>query len=126
MPRVKRGNHRLQKRKRVLAKAKGYYLGKSTLYRYAKEAVNRADQFAYIGRKLKKRDFRTLWISRISAAARSHGLSYSRFIRGVKDAGIDLNRKMLAEIAVRDPEGFSQIAVKAREALESPNGESAA
>ncbi len=119
MPRVKRGNHRLQKRKRVLAKAKGYYLGKSTLYRYAKEAVNRADQFAYIGRKLKKRDFRTLWISRISAASRSHGLTYSRFIRGVKDAGIDLNRKMLAEIAVRDPDGFGQIVAKAKEALQS-------
>ncbi len=125
MPRVKRGNHRLQKRKRVLARAKGYYLGKSTLYRYAKEAVNRADQFAYVGRKLKKRDFRTLWITRISAAARSNGLSYSRFIRGVKDAGIELNRKMLAEIAVRDPDGFSQIAAKAKEALAGPNAESA-
>ncbi len=117
MPRVKRGNHRLKKRKRVLAKAKGYYLAKSKLYRYASEAVNRADQFAYIGRKLKKRDFRALWITRISAATRSHGLNYSRFIRGLKDAGINLNRKMLAEIAVRDPEGFGQLVVKAREAL---------
>ncbi len=120
MPRVKRGSHRLQKRKRVLAKAKGYYLGKSSLYRYAREAVNRADQFAYIGRKLKKRDFRSLWITRISAASRAQGLSYSRFIRGVKDAGIELNRKMLAEIAVRDPDGFAQIAAKAKEALAVP------
>ncbi len=121
MPRVKRGNHRLKKRKRVLAKAKGYYLAKSKLYRYAREAVNRADQFAYIGRKLKKRDFRTLWITRISAAARSHGLNYSRFIRGIKDAGIDLNRKMLAEMAVRDPAGFGQLVAKAKEALAEPD-----
>ncbi len=125
MSRVKRGNHRHQKRKRVLAKAKGYYLGKSKLYRYAREAVNRADQFAYVGRKLKKRDFRRLWITRISAAARSHGLNYSRFIRGVKDAGIDLNRKVLAEMAVRDPEGFGQLAEKAREALAGPDGAAA-
>ena len=120
MPRVKRGNHRLKKRKRVLAKAKGYYLAKSKLYRYAREAVNRADQFAYIGRKLKKRNFRALWITRISAATRSHGLNYSRFIRGLKDSGIDLNRKMLAEIAVRDPEGFGQLVAKAKQALGQP------
>ena len=117
MPRVKRGNHRLKKRKRVLSRAKGYYLAKSKLYRYAREAVNRADQFAYIGRRLKKRDFRSLWITRISAAARANGMNYSRFIRGLKDAGIDLNRKMLADIAVRDPEGFGQLAAKAKSAL---------
>ena len=117
MPRVKRGNHRLKKRKRVLAKAKGYYLAKSKLYRYAREAVNRADQFAYIGRKRKKRDFRSLWIQRINAAARSHGLNYSRFIHGLKDAGIELNRKMLADMAVRDPEGFGQLAAKAKAEL---------
>ena len=116
MPRVKRGSHRLKKRKRVLARAKGYYLAKSKLYRYAREAVNRADQFAYIGRRLKKRDFRSLWITRISAAARSHGLNYSRFIRGLKDAGIDLNRKMLADMAVRDPKGFAQLAAKVKAA----------
>ena len=114
MPRVKRGNRRLKKRKRVLAKAKGYYLAKSKLYRYAREAVNRADQFAYIGRKLRKRDFRRLWITRISAAARSHGINYSLFIRGLKDAGIDLNRKMLAEIAVKDPKAFGQLVDKAK------------
>ena len=117
MSRVRRGNRRLKKRKRVLARAKGYYLAKSKLYRYAREAVNRADQFAYIGRKLKKRDFRRLWITRISAAARSHGMNYSRFIRGLKDAGIDLNRKMLADMAVRDPEGFGQLVAKAKASL---------
>ena len=116
MPRVKRGSHRVRKRKRILAKAKGYYLGKSKLYRYAREAVNRADQFAYIGRKLKKRDFRSLWITRISAAARANDINYSSFIRGLKDAGIDLNRKMLADIAVRDPEGFGQLVAKAKAA----------
>lgn len=121
MSRVKRGNHRLKKRKRVLARAKGYYLAKSKLYRYAREAVNRADQFAYTGRKLKKREFRRLWIIRISAATRMHGLNYSRFIRGIKNAGIDLNRKMLAEMAVRDPEGFGQLVAKAKEALAEPN-----
>ncbi len=116
MPRVKRGNHRLKKRKRVLAKAKGYYLGKSKLYRYAREAVNRADQFSYIGRKLKKRDFRRLWITRISAAARANGTNYSQFMRGLKDAEIDLNRKMLADIAVRDPGAFGQLAERAKQA----------
>ncbi len=116
VPRVKRGNHRLKKRKRILAKAKGNFLGKSKLYRYAREAVNRADQFAYIGRKLKKRDFRALWITRISAAARANDINYSSFMRGLKDAGIDLNRKMLADIAVRDPEGFGQLVTKAKAA----------
>ena len=116
MPRVKRGNHRVKKRKRVLAKAKGYYLAKSKLYRYAKEAVNRADQFAYVGRKLRKRDFRRLWITRISAASRSHDINYSQFMRGLKDAGIDLNRKMLADIAVRDPNAFGQLAERAKHA----------
>lgn len=125
MPRVKRGNHRLKKRKRVLSKAKGYFLGKSKLYRYAREAVNRADQFAYIGRKLKKRDFRALWITRISAAARAQGLNYSRFMHGLKDAGIDLNRKMLADIAVRDPDGFAQLVAKAKEALGEQRPETA-
>lgn len=117
MARVKRGNHRVKKRKRVLAKAKGYFLAKSKLHRYAREAVNRADQFAYIGRRLKKRDFRSLWITRISAAARANDINYSSFIRGLKDAGIDLNRKMLADIAVRDPEGFGQLVAKAKAAL---------
>ena len=103
MPRVKRGNHRVQ-------------LGKSKLHRYAREAVNRADQFSYIGRRLKKRDFRSLWITRISAAARANDTNYSTFMRGLKDAGVELNRKMLAEIAVSDPDGFSQLVAKAKAA----------
>ena len=120
MPRVKRGNKRRLKRKKTLAQAKGFYQGKSKLYRYAKEAVDRAQKFAYVGRKLKKRDFRSLWIIRINAAARMHGLSYSRLIHGLSVAGIELNRKMLAEMAVRDPESFAQIAAKVREALGQP------
>ena len=117
MPRVKRGNHRLKKRKRVLAKAKGYFLAKSKLYRYALEAVNRADQFAYIGRKLKKRDFRSLWITRINAAAKSNEINYSQFMHGLNLAGIRLNRKLIADMAVRDPQGFSQLADKAKQAI---------
>ena len=120
MPRVKRGNKRRLKRKKVLSQAKGYYQGKSKLYRYAKEAVDRGQKFAYVGRKLKKRDFRSLWIIRINAAARMHGLSYSKLIHGLSLAGVELNRKMLAEMAVRDPESFGQIAAKAREALGQP------
>jgi large subunit ribosomal protein L20 len=117
VPRVKRGNKRRLKRKKILSQAKGYYQGKSKLYRYAKEAVDRAQKFAYIGRKLKKRDFRSLWIIRINAAARMHQLSYSRLIHGLTLAEIGVNRKMLAEMAVRDPQGFTQIANAARKAL---------
>lgn len=124
MPRVKRGSHRLNKRKRVLAKAKGYYLAKSKLYRYAREAVDRADRFAYIGRKLKKRDFRSLWIVRIGAAAHSHGLNYSQFIHGLQVAGVELNRKMLADMAIRDPQGFGQLVARAKRALEAPQASS--
>ena len=104
MPRVRRGIKRRQKRKKLLAQAKGYYQRKSKLYRYAKEAVDRSQKFAYIGRRLKKRDFRSLWIIRISAGARANGLSYNQFIHGLKLAEIDLNRKMLSEIAIADPE----------------------
>ena len=125
-PALKRGNKRRLKRKKILSQAKGYYQGKSKLYRYAKEAVDRAQKFAYIGRKLKKRDFRSLWIIRINAAARMHGLSYSRLIHGLNLAGIELNRKMLAEMAVRDPESFGQIAAKVREALGQPAAEAPA
>ena len=117
MPRVKRGNKRRLKRKKVLDQAKGYYQGKSKLYRYAKEAVDRGNKFAYIGRKRKKRDFRSLWIIRINAAARNNGLSYSRLIHGLSNAGVEINRKMLAEVAVSDPEGFTQLAEKAKAAL---------
>ncbi len=120
MPRVKRGSSRRQKRKKILARAKGYYQAKSKLYRYAKEAVDRGLKFAYIGRRLKKRDFRSLWIIRIGAGARQHGLSYSRFMHGLKLAGIAINRKMLAEMAVRDPDAFGKLAAQVSGALAAP------
>ena len=119
MPRVKRGNKRRLKRKKVLDHAKGYYQGKSKLYRYAKEAVDRGQKFAYVGRKLKKRDFRSLWIIRINAAARLNGLSYSRFMHGLALAGIDINRKMLAEMGAQDPQGFTALAEKVKAALDA-------
>ena len=119
MPRVKRGSKRRDRRKKILAQAKGYYQRKSKLYRYAKEAVERGQKFAYIGRRLKKRDFRKLWIIRIAAAARQNGLSYSKFTHGLKLAGIELNRKMLAEMAVHDESGFAQLAATAKAALDA-------
>ena len=119
MPRVKRGSRRRDRRKKILAQAKGYYQRKSKLFRYAKEAVERGQKFAYIGRRLKKRDFRSLWIIRIGAAARNHGLSYSRFLHGLKLAGIDLKRKMLADMAIHDESGFEQLAAAAKSALEA-------
>lgn len=114
MPRVKRGSSRRDKRKKLLSLAKGFFLGKSKLYRFAKEAVDRAGNFAYAGRKQKKRDFRRLWIVRINAAARQHDLSYSQFMSGLKRAGVELDRKSLAEIAARDPQGFEALVQKAR------------
>ena len=120
MPRVTRGPRRRRKRKKILARAKGYYQAKSKLYRYAREAVDRSLKFAYIGRRLKKRDFRSLWIIRIGAGARQHGLSYSRFMHGLKLAAIELNRKMLAEMAVRDPDAFGKLAAQVSRALEAP------
>src|SRR6266704_1051546 len=106
MPRVKRGTVRRAKRKKLLARAKGFYQTKSKLYRAAKEAVDTALKYAYVGRRLRKRDFRRLWIVRINAAARENGLSYSQFIRGLKLAGIDMDRKILADLAVNDAAGF--------------------
>jgi large subunit ribosomal protein L20 len=117
MPRVKRGNRRLQYRKKILKRAKGYYGGRSRLYRTAEQAVEKAGVFAYAGRKQRKRDFRTLWTTRINAAARLHGLSYSRFMNGLGRAGIALNRKMLAGIAVEDPAAFNSLADTAKRAL---------
>ncbi len=114
MPRVKRGSSRRDKRKKLLSLAKGFFLGKSKLYRFAKEAVDRAGNFAYAGRKQKKRDFRRLWIVRINAAARQHEMSYSQFMSGLKRAGVELDRKSLAEIAARDPQGFAALVQKAR------------
>ena len=116
MPRVKRGVVRRAKRKKLLARAKGYFQTKSKLYRAAKEAVDTSAKYAYIGRKRKKRDFRRLWIIRINAAARENGLTYSQFIRGLKVAGITLDRKVLADLAVREPVLFTSVAAKAKAA----------
>src|SRR3982750_5012814 len=115
MPRVKRGNHRLQKRKKILELAKGDRATKAKLYRSAKESVERGLNFAYKGRKLKKRDFRSLWIVRIGAAARLNGLSYSQFMHGLKLAGVELDRKVLADIAVHEPESFAALAGSAKQ-----------
>jgi len=116
MPRVKRGTVRRAKRKKLLARAKGFYQTKSKLYRAAKEAVDTALKYAFVGRRKKKRDFRRLWIVRINAAAREHGLSYSAFMTGLEAAGVTLDRKMLAELAAREPQAFAALATKAREA----------
>lgn len=117
MPRVRRGTHRRDSRHKTLALAKGYFLTKSKLYRSAQEAVEKALRYAYVGRKRKKRDFRALFILRINAAARTSGLSYSKFIGGLKKAGIDLNRKMLADLALNDAAAFAQLVEKAKAGL---------
>ncbi len=117
MPRAKRGNKRLEKRKKILALAKGYRGTKSKLYRSAKESVERALNFAYTGRKLKKRDFRKLWIVRINAACRLNDIKYSQFIHGLSLAGIELDRKVLADMAVKQPEAFTVVANQAKDAL---------
>jgi large subunit ribosomal protein L20 len=114
MPRVKRGNKRRAKRKKLLSLAKGYFLTKGKLYRAAKEATDRAGNFAYVGRRNKKRDFRRLSIIRINAAARLHDMSYSQLIAGLKRAGVDLDRKSLAEIAARDPQAFGTLVQSAK------------
>ena len=119
MPRVKRGPLRRKKRRRLLARAKGFYQTKSKLYRAAKEAVDTSLRYAYVGRRRKKRDFRRLWVIRINAAAREHGLSYSQFISGLKTAGVGLDRKALADLAVREPNAFAHLATQAREARAS-------
>jgi large subunit ribosomal protein L20 len=116
MPRVKRGTKRRAKRKKILDRASGYYLTKSKLYRSAKESVERGLKFAYAGRRQKKRQFRSLWIVRIAAACKLNGLSYSKFISGLKKAGIELDRKILAELAVKDPAGFKHLAEQAKAA----------
>ena len=116
MPRVKRGTKRRAKRKKILERASGYYLTKSKLYRSAKESVERALKFAYAGRRQKKRQYRSLWIVRIGAAAKINGLSYSRFISGLKKAGVELDRKILADLAVNDPAGFAKLAEQAKSA----------
>ena len=120
MPRVKRGNKKTQRRKKILKAAKGYYGKKSRAFRVAMEAVDRAGSFAYRDRRQRKRDFRRLWIVRINAAARLNGLSYNRLIAGLANADCEVNRKMLADIAVRDPQGFAQFAELAKGSLEQP------
>jgi large subunit ribosomal protein L20 len=119
VPRVKRGTHRRASRKKTLALASGFFLTKSKLYRAAQEAVERSLKFAYVGRKNKKRDFRSLFIVRINAACRQEGMSYSKFMHGLKTAGIDLNRKVLAELAMQDEAAFRQLALKAKASLET-------
>jgi large subunit ribosomal protein L20 len=119
VPRVKRGTKRRSSRKKTLALAKGFFLTKSKLHRAAQEAVEKSLKYGYVGRKLKKRDFRSLWIVRIGAAARLADLSYSRFMDGMKKAGIDLNRKILADLAYSDPSAFAALATQAKSALEA-------
>jgi large subunit ribosomal protein L20 len=118
MPRVKRSVHARKKRKKVLSQAKGYWGLKKSSYRYAKEQVEHSLAYAYRDRKAKKRTFRRLWIMRINAGARANGLSYNQFIAGLKKAEIELDRKVLADMAVSDPQGFAGIAQEAKSALE--------
>ena len=119
MPRVKRGTKRRNSRKKTLALAKGFFLTKSKLYRAAQEAVEKSLRYGYKGRRLKKRDFRSLWIVRIGAACRASEMSYSRFMSGLKKAGIELNRKTLAEMALNDPPAFNTLVSQAKSALEA-------
>src|SRR3982751_1516624 len=119
MTRVKRSPHAQKKRRKVLEQAKGYWGWKSSHYRYAKEQVEHSLVYAYRDRKVRKRDFRRLWITRINAAARSNGLSYNQFVHGCAKAGIELDRKVLADLAVHDPDAFAVIAVEAKSALEA-------
>jgi len=119
VPRVKRGTHRRDARRKTLKQAEGFFLTKSKLHRAAQEAVERSLRFAYKGRRLRKRDFRSLWIIRINAAVKAAGLSYSKFMHGLKDAGLDLNRKVLADLAMNDEAAFQQLVVKAKAALEA-------
>ena len=116
MPRVKRSVAARKRRRRILKKAKGYYGARSKLYRVAREAVERAGVYAYKGRKQRKRQFRSLWIARINAGAREHGLSYSRMINGLKRAGVEVDRKILAQLAIEDPKGFGELAELAKKA----------
>ncbi|PYV30685.1 MAG: 50S ribosomal protein L20 [Acidobacteria bacterium] len=117
MPRVKRGIVRRAHRKKLAKLTKGYFLNKSKLYRFMAEAADRAGRFSYRDRRRRKRDFRRLWITRISAGARAHELTYSQFIFGLKKLGVALDRKMLAEMAARDATGFSELAGKVKTAL---------
>lgn len=114
--RIKRGVNAVKKRRKILKQAKGYFGAKSKLYRTAREQVMKSGQYSYVGRKLKKRNFRALWITRINAACRTNEISYSRFIDGLKKANVTLNRKILADMAVREPEAFAQLVDVAKKA----------
>ena len=114
MPRVKRGVPARRRRNRILREASGYYGGRGNLVKTAREAVEKGWKYAYRDRKQRKRVFRALWIARINAAAREHGLSYSRFMHGLKEAGVEIDRKVLAELAVSDPQTFGALAEKAK------------
>ena len=116
MPRVKRGTKRHNRRKKLLSLAKGYYLNKSKLYKFAKEAVEKALVYAYRDRKVRKRDFRRLWIVRIGAAARQNGLNYNQLISGLKKSGVEMDRKILADLALQDPGAFTRLAETAKAA----------
>jgi large subunit ribosomal protein L20 len=117
MPRVKRGTKRRARRKKLLKHAKGFFLTKSKLFRSAKEAVNRSLRYSYRDRRTRKRDFRKLWIQRIGAAARNNGFTYSQLIHGLKAGGIEIDRKILADMAVRDAEGFALLVASAKQHL---------
>ena len=123
MARVKRGNKRVQRRKKILGLASGYYGTKSKAHRMAKQAVDKSLGYAYRDRRQKKRQLRSLWIIRINAAARLHGLNYSRLIAGLKAAGSDLDRKVLADIAVQDAQAFASLADMAKKALDNQQPE---
>ena len=122
MPRVKRGTVRRAKRKKLLGLAKGYYANKSKLYRAAKESVDTALKYAFVGRRRKKRDFRRLWVVRINAAAREHGLTYGQFINGLKNAGVTLDRKSLSELAVSSPRRSPRWPARQKRARRIPDG----
>ncbi len=117
MPRVKRGKKRRKRRKKILKRAKGFFGGRSRLHKRAREVVDKARQYAYAHRRQKKRNFRSLWIVRINAAARMNDMTYSQFMGGLGKAGVELNRKMLADIALKEPETFSEIVEIAKDAL---------
>ena len=120
MARVKRGTKRRARRKKYLKRTKGFFLTKSKLYQSAQEAVNRAERYAYRDRRAKKRQFRSLWIQRIGAAARNAGISYSQLMHGLKAAGVEIDRKVLADIAVKDPGAFTQLVEQAKASLAAP------
>ena len=120
MPIVKRGTVRLAKRKKLLKRTKGFYQTKSKLYRSAKESADTALKYAFVGRRRKKRDFRRVWVIRINAAARENGLTYGQLIHGLKAAGVGLDRKMLADLAVTQPDAFAKLAAQAKTAAKTP------